>query len=107
MCVFHAIVILGYVRDEAPANKSAKATVQTSSHNAGKSGTFNTDFPLWLGGGEHKHSCHVASLLDKRQPGGSRPGEVDDGEDAGCVSTDSLKAFWWWIHFLCTKSDYV
>jgi len=53
--------------------------------------------PRWgkEGGRGCKHSCHVASLLDKRQPGGSRPGEVGDGEDAPCVSSCPLKAFWW------------
>lgn len=54
-------------------------------------GTFNADFlPWWRkgeeGGRGRKHSHHVASQLDKRQPIGSRPGEVDEGEDAVCVS---------------------
>lgn len=95
-------------RDAAPDNNKPSHCFSSHQPNAGKSGTFNEDFPPWwgMGGGwRHKHSRHVVSLLDKRQPGGSRRGEVDDGEDAECVSSKPLKAFWWceWVNSLCAK----
>ncbi len=94
-------------RDEAQAlNKSTCCSIYPS--NVGKSAPFNADFLCWWGeegGWRRKHSCHVASVPDKRQPGGSRPGEVEDGEDAQCVSWNPLKAFWWLVgvNSLCAK----
>lgn len=64
--------------------------------NSWYTGTFNVDF-LPFGAereGDGGVKTGIASLLDKRQPGGSRPGEVDDGEDAQCVSSNPHKAFW-------------
>lgn len=36
----------------------------------------------------------VCALPDKRHPSRSSPGEVDDGEDAQCVSLNPLETSW-------------
>lgn len=62
-----------------------------TSHQAksAKSGPFNRDFLPWWGqrGGLYIHTPVMwLHCFDNRQPGGSRPAEVDEGEDAACVS---------------------
>lgn len=51
----------------------------------------------------------VCALPDKRHPSRSSPGEVDDGEDAQCVSLNPLKASWggWGGLALCVPEKWI